>query len=252
MGAGNQSDDRPTAATKPVCTEENLFDATRLKGDDTDVQYVCQATRLPYATKHLSPYDPRQYVEDYVSGNVGLAQLLRGMVYISYVKVLNLGVGVGRPMRWFYEAFQKLRGGRPYPRHHGFIPLGDSTPTAHLNLREGEMVRVKSYQEILATIDLNNKNRGMYFDAEMVPYCGGTYQVLSRVDKILDEKTGKMMRMKNACIILDKVVCRAWYSQCRMYCPRAIYPYWREIWLERVGSDEELSRSSAQSISARS
>ena len=32
-------------------------------------------------------------------------------------------------------------------------------------------------------------------------------------------------------IILDGVVCTADYNQ---YCPRGIYPYWREIWLRRI------------------
>ncbi|MGD0614565.1 MAG: hypothetical protein ABSA69_03870, partial [Verrucomicrobiota bacterium] len=79
-----------------------------------------------------------------------------------------------------------------------------------------------------------NKNRGLFFDAEMVPYCGGTYRVLKRVDRILDEKTGKMVRFKNQAVILEGVICQSRYSDCRMFCPRAIYSYWREIWLERV------------------
>ena len=41
--------------------------------------------------------------------------------------------------------------------------------------------------------------------------------------------------MKEACIILVDVVCNAEYAQCRLNCPRAAYPYWRELWLERVG-----------------
>ena len=51
---------------------------------------------------------------------------------------------------------------------------------------------------------------------------------------ILDEKTGKMLGMKTASIILEGVFCQSRYSYCRMFCPRAIYLYWREIWLERV------------------
>ena len=74
----------------------------------------------------------------------------------------------------------------------------------------------------------------MTFDPEMVPYCGGTYQVLKRVTKILNEKTGKMQEMKNPCIILDSVLCQARYADCRPFCPRSVYPFWREIWLERV------------------
>jgi hypothetical protein len=68
-----------------------------------------------------------------------------------------------------------------------------------------------------------------------VPYCGGTYHVRSRVNQIIDERTGKMMRFGSASVILEDVYCMARYSYDRMFCPRAIYPYWREIWLERVG-----------------
>ena len=74
----------------------------------------------------------------------------------------------------------------------------------------------------------------MCWDAELVPYCGKTYRVLKRVTKIVNEKTGEMQEMKTPCIILDSVVCQSRYSHCRMFCPRSIYSYWREIWLERV------------------
>jgi hypothetical protein len=58
------------------------------------------------------------------------------------------------------------------------------------------------------------------------------------VTNILDEKTGKMSRMKTASIILEGVFCQSRYSYCRMFCPRAIYSYWREIWLERVAEED--------------
>jgi hypothetical protein len=54
------------------------------------------------------------------------------------------------------------------------------------------------------------------------------------VTKIIDERTGKMRRMKTPSVILDSVVCQSRYSECRLFCPRSIYSYWREIWLERV------------------
>ena len=217
------------------CTEENVNRAVLAENSDsTEPTYSCQATRLPYYSHDLSPYNLRQYVEDYTSGNVGLAQWLRGVLYISYQNVINLGIGVGAPLRWLYDTIQKLWGGLPYPRHPGKIPLDQKTPTGQLGLQVGEWARVKSYEDILATCHTDNRNRGMGFDGEMVPFCGKTYRVLARVDHILNEKTGKMMNMKNPCVILDNVVCEGRYSECRMFCPRAIFPYWREIWLERV------------------
>lgn len=218
------------------CTEQDVQRATCVVGetDNSDPTYVCQATRLPYASTDLSPFDLRQYLKDLLSGNVGLSQWLRGILYSTYQNLINLGIGWGSLLRWLYDRFQDLWGGLPYPRRLGKIPLGQPTPDAHLDLQQGELVRVKSYEQILATCNVDNRNRGMGFDAEMVPYCGGTFRVLRRVTRIINERTGKMMLMKNPCIILDDVVCQGRYSECRMFCPRAIYPYWREIWLERV------------------
>ena len=39
------------------------------------MRYICQATQLPYFTTPLAWWDIRQYVEDYVSGNVTLRRI---------------------------------------------------------------------------------------------------------------------------------------------------------------------------------
>jgi len=176
----------------------------------------------------------RQYAEDVMSRNVGLRTVARGLLHRGYENLINAGVGFGAPLRWLYDVLHTVWGGPPYPHRSGFIPIGDVTPTTKLDLQPGEVVRVKTYEEILATCDHANKNRGMRFDAEMVPYCGGTYRVLKRVTRIIDEMTGRMQVLRNACIILEGVVCQARYSECRLFCPRSVYPFWREIWLERI------------------
>jgi hypothetical protein len=95
-------------------------------------------------------------------------------------------------------------------------------------------VKVKDFGKILETLDEDSRNRGMYFDAEAVPFCNGTYRVRQRVQQIINEKTGKMMHFKTDAIILEDVFCQARYATCRRFCPRSIYTYWREIWLERI------------------
>jgi hypothetical protein len=197
--------------------------------------YVCQATQLPYATTELAWWDIRQYVEDYWSGNVSLWRIICAGAYSLFYALCQAGIGLGPAMRWFYDKFHPLWRGTLFPRKAGTIPEGQPTPTEALNLQPGELVRIKSHEEILKTLDTNSRNRGLYFDAEEVPYCGGTYRVLIRVTKIIDEKTGRMQELKSPCVILDSVICQSRYSGCRMLCPRSIYPYWREIWLERVG-----------------
>jgi len=64
-------------------------------------------------------------------------------------------------------------------------------------------------------------------------------KVRYRVDRIIDERTGKMKSMRQDAIILEGVWCQARYSNCRMLCPRSIYSWWREIWLERVHETED-------------
>lgn len=220
--------------TGATCTEADVRDNAETPDSSGGPTYSCQATRLPYATAHLDWWDIRQYIEDIKSGNVGLWQMFKAVVYSAYYSLSQAGIGLGPPMRWFYNKFHWLWRGPKFPRKSGIIPDGQSTPTGTLNLRPGELVRVKSHEDILATLTVGSKNRGLLWDAEMVPYCGGTYRVLKTVTRIVNENTGKMQEMKNPCIILDSVVCKAKYSGCRTFCPRSIYPYWREIWLERV------------------
>ena len=133
-----------------------------------------------------------------------------------------------------YNAFQKLTGGMPTPVRRGKIPVGQPQPAANLNLQPGDLVRVKSHEEILATITTLNTNRGLSFDNEMVPFCGGTYRVMDRVARFIDEKTGRLKTLKTPAVILQDVTCGSRFSKCRMFCPRSILGWWREIWLERV------------------
>lgn len=64
--------------------------------------------------------------------------------------------------------------------------------------------------------------------------CGGTYRVQRRVTRIIEEHTGRMLAMKNPCVVLDGVYCTGETPEERLFCPRAVVIYWREIWLERV------------------
>ncbi|MGI5284687.1 hypothetical protein ACQEVF_15300 [Nonomuraea polychroma] len=106
------------------------------------------------------------------------------------------------------------------------------TPSQELDLRPGELVRVKPKEEILRTLTSDLLNRGMGFEQEMPRYCGSTARVRARVEKCIDERTGRMLHMKNPCIVLDEVVCQEVHS---LNCPREFVPFWREIWLERAG-----------------
>jgi hypothetical protein len=230
------------------CSEGDVWKATRAPNQQSPDEpiYSCQATRLPSFTTYLPWWDIRQYIEDYISRNVTLGEIFRGLVYASYSPLCRPGRAALEPpravFRWLYDRFQAMCGGVPFPRKRGTLPLGQSAPTSDLNLQPGQLVRVKPYQEILKTIgEASNRNRGLAFDAEMVPYCGNVYRVRTRMNKFIDEKTGRMRVLKTPALILDNVCCRSRYSNCRMYCPRSIYSWWREVWLERLPDPDAVA-----------
>jgi hypothetical protein len=103
-----------------------------------------------------------------------------------------------------------------------------------LDLRPGELVEVRSRSEIGATLDSNLKHRGLSFSQEMTPACGKRFRVKNRVDRLIDEHTGKMIELKNDCIVLDGFVCQGDRSPGALFCPREAYPMFREAWLRRV------------------
>jgi hypothetical protein len=227
------------AASSPLCTERDVLGATRCQDAGADARYSCQATELLKYTKPLSWWDARQYVDSYRTGNKTLPELARGFFYLLYYYVtLACSDRWGRPARWLYNRIQAVTGGIPFPRMKGTIPRGQPTPRRDLDLRPGDLVRVKSYEEILATLDAGLSNRGLSFDAELVPFCGKVFRVSTSVERFVDEKTGKMRRMNTPAIILEGVTCKALYSGQRMFCPRSIHLWWREIWLERASIDE--------------
>ena len=208
-----------------------LDDLERAAVVDSDERvFRCQITQLKSFAVPLPWWDVRQYLRDVFSNDVGVWDLFSAFSFAFYRRLTEIGVGYRQFVR-FYDWLQSLRGRPPFPLRSGACT---KTPTGVLDLQPGEWVRVKSYAEILATLDGNNKNRGLWFDAEMVQYCGKTYRVAKRVRRILHEKTGKMLEFSNPCIVLEDVFCRARKTKYRLFCPRSILTYWREIWLERV------------------
>ena len=198
-----------------------------------NVVWRCQVTDLLKATTPMKWWDPRQYARDVLSGNIRLRELFYAACFRIYRTWLWKGKGY-RASLAAYNKFQRATGGVPFPHMRGRL---DKTPKETLGLQPGEWVQVKSQEEILATVNNKNRNRGLSFDAEMVPYCGGTFRVARRVNQIIDEPTGRMTPMKGDCIILEGVVCTSKYSDKRLFCPREIPPFWREIWLRRVENE---------------
>jgi hypothetical protein len=206
---------------------ETLMPGTRIanEADDGKTLYRCQATEIPKATERLRFRQVDQYIRGLRSWKLG--KFLHGLP----IELFNL-----------WQAFSlrrlparlRIAGGRRYPFVIGELKKGE-TPSAKLDLRPGDYVRIKRKEEIVATLDDTSCNRGLFFDGEMASYCGRTARVQGRVNRLVEESTGEMIEIKSDCIILEGVVCAADYYR---FCTRAIYSYWREIWLEKIDAPE--------------
>ena len=233
-GGGEKDLTRTASENANSCTYEDVL-ASLSVNEGRETVYKCQATTLLDYTMPLKWWSASQYFKAYSSGNRSLTEILRGLTYTLY----SYGTFAHHPrfgalQRWLYDRARWIWGGIPFPRRRGLLPAGQKAPRADLNLRPGEFVRVRPYEDILKTLDQNYTNRGMKFDAELMPYCGKAYRVKRRVERFVDESTGKMKTLKTPAVILDGVVCKSNYSGKRIFCPREIYGWWREVWLERV------------------
>jgi hypothetical protein len=193
---------------KPACNGEELFS--------------CQATELLRAAPEALPFRQLgQYAWDVRSGNVGVLAVLCAFLAGLFNRLQSAGTRVLPRRLWF-------RGGLRW----GFVTGSlTKTPTGHTDLQPGELVRIKPKAEIMRTLSKDRRNRGLGFEEEMARHCGREARVLRRVDRCIEEATGRMLQMKSPCIVLEDIVCEGAYSA---NCPRSIYAFWREIWLDRV------------------
>ena len=187
---------------------------TRMPPGEGRVRYRCQATEMLAASEPLSLTDPRSYVREYTSRNVSIRTFTRVMTRATVTEV------------------RRKLGRLPNPPVQG--PSARSPEAPRLDLQPGEWVRVKSRDQIRETLTDKGMNRGLWFDVEMLPFCGHTFRVRRRIERFVNDRDGKMIELPSDCVTLEGVVCSGERSTQRWFCPRAIYPYWRECWLERV------------------
>lgn len=196
---------RTTAQDFAPIVPANVPDLRVKTGDD----YVCQATELGRATRHLPARDVRRHLASLTSERLHPVDLLRSVGIFIYDLVM-----------WKLQR-----------RDWNTIPGPcTKTPSVSLNLQPGERVRVKSKAEIVATLDRRGWNRKLEFSREMLAFCGKEFTVLRRVERFIGDHSGRMLLMKDT-VILEGLVYK---DLVRFACPRQEHMFWRECWLERV------------------
>jgi hypothetical protein len=105
------------------------------------------------------------------------------------------------------------------------------TSAANSSLLPGDLVEVKSAREIFATLDGQDKLRGLRFTPEMEKFCGRRFRVYKRLNKIILEATGELRSIRTPTVLLDGVFCD---GKAHGGCDRSCFCFWREAWLRKV------------------
>jgi hypothetical protein len=186
-----------------------------LKGEQVEV-WRCQATDALESSERLKTSNLAQYWREFRNGN---------FTAFRFIRLLVRG--------FVMEVASRLGWLKALPLHGP-----GAAPPAELGLQSGDLVQIRAPNEIEDTLDEKGFNRGLSFDREMLPYCGRTVQVKDTVDRIIDEKTGRMLKIPKDSLILEGAVCSGERTPNCWFCPREIYPFWREAWVRPVdGSD---------------
>ena len=98
-------------------------------------------------------------------------------------------------------------------------------------MQSGDLVRVRTREEIEATLDSRNRLKGCLFMSEMWDYCGTEQRVLKPVEQFLDERNYRVKRTRGV-VLLEGAICQGTDSP--KGCDRSCFFFWREEWLEPI------------------
>jgi len=98
-------------------------------------------------------------------------------------------------------------------------------------LKPRDLVRIRSREEIQATLDRWNQLKGCSFMEEMWLYCGTIQRVYKRVERFMDERDYLVKRCKGI-VLLEGVICEG--TKDFGQCDRSCFYFWKEEWLEKL------------------
>lgn len=93
------------------------------------------------------------------------------------------------------------------------------------HLKAGDRVRVRTKEEIQATLNIWKERNGCAFMEDMAQYCGTTQRVFKPVRRFIDERDYTEKKARGV-VLLEGVICQG--------CDRACFYFWREEWLEKI------------------
>jgi hypothetical protein len=215
---------RPTEGSEPVVPVDEAALAelrARLKVKADEERYFCQSTELLRSTEAF-PGRMKPWLVRIAFRQIRQQDLSPWETAKLFVRWLRLRIHRA------ISGDDRLRG-----------PHTKGTPVAVLDLKPGELVRIKDFGQIVATLDRKKRNRGINICHEMTRCCGEVAEVRYRVNRLIEERSGKMRELHHSVTLQGPDGEPSLCDECLCYgemgdCPRGELMYWREIWLERM------------------
>lgn len=169
--------------------------------------YRCQATQLVQIAAPTPVHNFKQYADENRRSGIKLSLIVRYAAGVVKKKVLRQSDSViGTCQR--------------------------KTPQSTQKLAVGDLVRVKSLEEIKATLNRQGCNRGLWFDPdEMAPLCGKELRVSRVIERLIDERNGKLRGFPSHTVVLSEIACSGVFKR---FCSRGLFHFWRTIWVEKI------------------
>ncbi len=177
------------------------------------INYIeCQFTNLKSIAKGNAKTPPLSLIK-----RIKLA--IRRHLTLRQDRMINQKINA--VIDWYYKRIGK---------NTSAAKLGTSIQTEPL--KAGDLVRVKSKEEIEATLNHLGQTRGCGFIADiMTPYCTTVQRVLKPVERFVDERDLRVKKCKGI-VLLEGVICEGTTVFGR--CDRSCYLFWREEWLKKI------------------
>src|SRR5436309_1572847 len=115
-------------------------------------------------------------------------------------------------------------------------------PMSAARLRPGDLVEVRSPEEILETLDADGTVDDLPFMPEMVEFCGKKFRVAKRVVKTcFSGSISTMLAFRTDDVVtLEGQRCS---GSAHDGCQKACMLFWREAWLRKAGPDDAARRA---------
>ena len=197
---------RPLAEQEwPKCVDSLKEDLLEKYEENFNMNYLdeCQLPNLPKFSEGVVPVNSQSFV--------GRLKQILAVPWNYYVK------------RWLKKTYHLVSEVSSEEK--------SAQPANEIVFNTGDWVRVRTPDEIRATLDPFKELKGCAFLDGMYQYCGTKQRVLQVMERFLDERDYKVKKVKGI-VLLEGAICHGTPAFGR--CDRCCHLFWRQEWLENA------------------